>query len=68
MDGKYRKDIHKGQHVNIVLKKDQSTGILTYGVVEEILTNRAYHPRGIKVKLKDNKGVGRVQWIPEIKQ
>ena len=48
--------------VKIVLKKDQKTGILTEGIVEEILTPSAHHPRGIKVRLTSGE-VGRVQEI-----
>ncbi len=59
MDGQYRKDIYPGQEVAIILKKDQRSGRLTYGIVEDILTSAAYHSRGIKVRLKDGQ-VGRV--------
>jgi len=59
-----RSDIYPGLLVDIVLKKDQPTGILTQGRVLEILTNKRYHPRGIKVMLLDGQ-VGRVQRIPE---
>jgi uncharacterized repeat protein (TIGR03833 family) len=48
--------------VDIVLKSDQRTGRRTRGVVKEILTNSAQHPRGIKVRLQDGR-VGRVQDI-----
>ena len=51
-----------GMTVDIVLKKDQPTGRLTRGVVERLLTNKSYHPRGIKVMLEDGQ-VGRVQHI-----
>ena len=51
-----------GSEVDIVLKKDQPTGILTRGVVGRILTNKQFHPRGIKVMLQDGQ-VGRVQSI-----
>lgn len=57
-----RKNIHQGSHVMIVLKKDQSTGILTEGIVQRILTNSPTHYRGIKVMLEDGR-VGRVQKI-----
>lgn len=45
-----------------MLKADQPTGKLTEGVVAELLTNSANHPRGIKVRLSDGQ-VGRVQNI-----
>ncbi|KAG6017936.1 hypothetical protein E4U54_000009 [Claviceps lovelessii] len=48
-----------GASVFIVLKKDQSTGKETAGVVAELLT-RGNHPRGIKVRLQNGQ-VGRVQ-------
>ena len=48
--------------VAIVLKQDQRTGRQTVGIVKEILTNSAFHPHGIKVRLTDGQ-VGRVQEI-----
>lgn len=62
MDGTKRRHLRVGQRVNIVLKKDQGTGTLTEGVIARFLTKSKYHPRGIKVKLKDGQ-VGRVQEI-----
>lgn len=59
--------IRLGQVVDIVLKKDQPTGILTRGEVGRILTNSSTHPRGIKVMLSDGR-VGRVQMIVETAQ
>lgn len=59
MDGKYRKDIHPGLEVAIILKKDQRSGKRTEGVVKDILTSSAFHSRGIKVRLEDGQ-VGRV--------
>ncbi len=61
-DGKLRKDIRPGLNVAIVLKKDQRNGLLTEGVVRDILTNSPRHPHGIKVRLSDGQ-VGRVQKI-----
>lgn len=58
-----RANIKPGMEVDIVLKKDQPTGILTRGVVKAILTNSHTHPRGIKVMLTD-RSVGRVQEFP----
>lgn len=57
-----RSCIHPGLVVDIVLKKDQPTGVLTRGIVENVLTNKATHTRGIKVMLTDGQ-VGRVQKI-----
>jgi len=62
MDGKLRSVIKPGIRVSIVLKKDQRTGILTEGIVKEILTSSSVHPHGIKVRL-ENGAVGRVKNI-----
>jgi len=59
MTGQYRTDIHPGLEVAVILKKDQRSGNLTYGIVKDILTSAAYHSRGIKVRLEDGQ-VGRV--------
>ena len=50
--------------VAIVLKQDQRTGKQTVGVVKDLLTNSAFHPHGIKVRLEDGQ-VGRVQEVQE---
>ncbi|MGX8678047.1 MAG: YwbE family protein [Sphaerochaetaceae bacterium] len=57
-----RKNVAPGTHVMVVKKEDQRTGKLTEGIVKNILTNSAMHPRGIKVRLEDGT-VGRVQEI-----
>lgn len=62
LDGRVRRNIHVGSAVAIVLKKDQPTGALTWGRVDEILTNSPSHPHGIKVRLSGG-SVGRVQQI-----
>ncbi len=62
MDPTNRDDIKPGLRVKIVLKKDQPTGELTEGIVQDILTPSSHHPRGIKVRLEDGQ-VGRVQEI-----
>jgi len=59
MKGQNRKDIYPGFEVEIILKKDQRSGVRTKGVVQTILTSAAFHSRGIKVKLEDGQ-VGRV--------
>ena len=64
MDGTIRANIKPGMLVNIVLKKDQRTGILTEGIVKRLLTSAPKHHRGIKVMLDDGQ-VGRVQEIIE---
>lgn len=55
-----RTEIKPGLEVEIVLKKDQPTGELTRGIVQDILTNSDFHPHGIKVRLESGE-VGRVQ-------
>jgi len=62
MDGTERSSIKPGLEVQIVLKQDQRTGKLTQGIVQNILTNSATHPHGIKVRLT-NGSVGRVKHI-----
>lgn len=62
MNGTERKNIRPGTKVKIVQEQDQRTGRLTEGVVKDLLTNSAIHPRGIKVRLVDGI-VGRVQEI-----
>jgi len=57
-----RKHIRPGARVRVVQKQDQTSGRLTEGIVQEILTNSATHPHGIKVRLVDGK-VGRVKEI-----
>jgi uncharacterized repeat protein (TIGR03833 family) len=43
----------------VVKKEDQRTGVETRGIVQRLLTNAEYHPRGIKVMLVDGT-VGRI--------
>ena len=62
MQGTVRSNIKTGMEVGIVLKKDQRSGEITYGVVQNILTNSATHPHGIKVRLTDGQ-IGRVKEI-----
>jgi len=64
MSGTKRSDIQKGISVSIVLKQDQRSGKLTDGIVQDILTNSANHPYGIKVRLQSG-AVGRVKVIQE---
>ncbi|MFT7824881.1 MAG: YwbE family protein [Sulfurimonas sp.] len=60
--GQKRAAIKYGMNVGIVLKADQRTGYITYGVVQKILTNSPTHPHGIKVRLMSGE-VGRVKEI-----
>lgn len=62
MDGSIRANIKPGITVEIVEKQNQASGILTKGIVKDILTNSPTHPHGIKVRLEDGK-VGRVKTI-----
>ncbi len=62
MDGQKRVDIKAGVHVKIVLKKNQRSGVLTQGIVKDILTSSSTHPHGIKVRLVSG-DVGRVKEI-----
>lgn len=62
MDGTRRSEIKPGSRVSIVLKKDHLTGMLTEGIVKDILTNSPIHPHGIKVRLRSGE-VGRVKKI-----
>jgi len=59
-DGRKRGNVRYGLDVGVVLKEDQSTGYLTYGKVQKILTNSPTHPHGIKVRLSTGE-VGRVK-------
>ena len=57
-----RNKISPGSEVQIVQKRDQRSGILTRGVVQDILTKSPTHPHGIKVRLETGE-VGRVKEI-----
>jgi len=57
-----RSSIRPGIEVQIVQKQDQRTGLLTRGIVKDILTKSARHPHGIKVRLETGE-VGRVKEI-----
>lgn len=62
MNGIKRVNIKQGLQVKIVLKRDQRSGKLTEGVVQDILTNSSSHPHGIKVRLTGGE-VGRVKEV-----
>lgn len=62
MNGAGRQHIKLGLAVLIVLKKDQRSGKLTEGVVQDVLTKSPTHPHGIKVRLRSGE-IGRVQKI-----
>jgi uncharacterized repeat protein (TIGR03833 family) len=62
MKGANRTHIQVGLKVLVVQKKDQRNGVLTEGIVKDILTKSRRHPHGIKVRL-ENGAVGRVKEI-----
>lgn len=64
MEGTNRANIRAGLRVAVVQKQDQRSGKLTEGTVQDILTNSAHHPHGIKVRLTSGE-VGRVKQILE---
>lgn len=59
-----RSNIKVGATVLVIQKKDQRSGAMTEGVVQNILTSAPNHSRGIKVRLETGE-VGRVQEIVE---
>lgn len=61
-DGSRRSNIRPGLRVRVVQKQDQRSGKTTEGIVQDILTNSATHPHGIKVRLESGE-VGRVKEI-----
>ena len=56
-----RSKIKIGDAVWIIEKENYGTDKLEQGFVKDILTSKAYHSRGIKVRLTHGP-VGRVQW------
>lgn len=67
-NSQYRKNVHPGLLVDIVLKQDQKSGKLTRGVVKDVLSNGQFYRHGVKVRLDipdviDIYRVGRVQHI-----
>lgn len=59
-----RAEIRPGDAVWIIEKEHYGTDKFKQGIVKDILTSRASHSRGIKVRLTDG-SVGRVQWLME---
>jgi uncharacterized repeat protein (TIGR03833 family) len=55
-------EIKPGIKVGIVKKEHQRSGIITEGVVKDILTKSTSHPHGIKVRLESGE-IGRVKSI-----
>ena len=62
MDGRKRADVKVGSRVRVMQKAHQTTGELTEGVVQRLLTKSPNHPHGIKVMLEGGV-VGRVKEI-----
>lgn len=62
MSGTERSEICPGLEVDIVQKQDQRSGVLTRGIVRDILTRSPTHPHGIKVRLETGE-VGRVKEV-----
>ncbi len=62
MRGNERSKIRPGLEVKIVQKHHQQSGLLTRGIVKDILTKSPTHPHGIKVRLETGE-VGRVKEI-----
>ncbi len=62
MNGIYRSEIMPGMRVRVVRKEDQRSGVLTEGIVRDLLTRSPHHPHGIKVRLESGI-VGRVKEI-----
>ena len=57
-----RSKIRLGAEVQIVQKHDQRSGLLTRGIVKDVLTKSPTHPHGIKVRLETGE-IGRVKEI-----
>lgn len=62
MAGTKRSEVRVGAHVAVVQKHHQTSGELTEGIVQRILTNSSSHPHGIKVLLVSGE-VGRVKEV-----
>ncbi|PIZ45356.1 hypothetical protein CO180_00650 [candidate division WWE3 bacterium CG_4_9_14_3_um_filter_41_6] len=50
----------KGDHVRVAQKANYENGVLTEGIVQDVLTSKRFHPRGHKVRLTNGK-IGRIQ-------
>jgi uncharacterized repeat protein (TIGR03833 family) len=54
--------IRPGVAVWVIEKQNYGTNNYTQGIVKDVLSSVADHPRGIKVRLDDGT-IGRVQWL-----
>jgi uncharacterized repeat protein (TIGR03833 family) len=59
-----RSAIRPGVSVWIIEKEQYGTTNYKQGIVQQLLTSKPIHTRGIKVRLTDGT-VGRVQWLVE---
>jgi len=57
-----RSKIKSGSAVWIIEKENYGTDKYRQGIVQDILTSKENHPRGVKVRLT-NGIIGRVQWL-----
>ena len=57
-----RSEIKPGSAVWVIEKENYGTDNYKQGIVKEVLSPGASHPRGIKVRLTDGT-IGRVQWL-----
>tara|TARA_Y100000310_G_scaffold343382_1_gene450750 strand:- start:855 stop:1082 length:228 start_codon:yes stop_codon:yes gene_type:complete len=59
-----RSEMQSGTGVWIIEKENYGTSEFKQGFVQDILTSKENHPRGVKVRLTDG-SIGRVQWLME---
>ncbi|MFH0852843.1 MAG: YwbE family protein [bacterium] len=59
-----RNAVRPGVQVWVIEKDNYGTKNYKQGIVKNVLTSAAVHPRGIKVRLTDST-IGRVQWLVE---
>ena len=57
-----RSEIKRGTAVWIIEKENYGTKDYKQGFVQDLLTSKENHPRGVKVRLTDG-SIGRVQWL-----
>ena len=65
MSGQNKCEIKVGLEVGIVKKENQISGVITEGIIQNVLTNNNFHPHGIKVRLTSGE-VGRVKIIKQV--
>jgi len=57
-----RSEVRPGVAVWVIEKENYGTNKYVQGIVKDVLTSIANHPRGTKVRLTDGT-IGRVQWL-----